>query len=133
MFKAIVVAMLLLGFGWAYPPTRARMMLLGQPALERMGPVGEKILVPVQRYTTRTEMKFILDQISLARTEGKEIPDERTFQRWMTKRLLTKNNGKDPWNHPYYLIRVGSQLTVGSVGKDGKRGTEDDIRESMHM
>jgi Type II secretion system (T2SS), protein G len=133
MLKSIVVAVLLLGFGWAYPPTRARMMLVAQPVLERMGPVGDKVLIPVQRYSTRTEIKFILDQISLAKTEGKEIPEERTFNKWVTTRLLTKNNGKDPWDQKYYLVRVGSQLTVGSIGKDGKRGTDDDVKESMHL
>jgi Type II secretion system (T2SS), protein G len=133
MLKMILVVLLLAGFGWAYPPTRARMALVAKPALVRMGPVGEKVLLPVQRYNTHTEVKFILDQISLAKTEGKEIPEERTFKRWMYSRLLTKNNGKDVWNQPYYLIRVGNQFTVGSIGQDGTRGTDDDIRESMHF
>jgi len=133
MLKMLVILVILMGFGWAYPPTRARMVVAARPALERMGPVGDKVLMPVQRYSTRQEVKFILDQISLAKTEGKELPEDQTFQRWMSKRLLTKNNGKDPWGHPYYLIRVGGQVTVGSVGQDGRRGTGDDIRESFHL
>jgi hypothetical protein len=67
----------------------------------------------------------------LARTEGRETPDMRTFPRWMKERVVTKNQGKDPWNHPYYLVRVGTMLTVGSVGEDGQRGTEDDIKKSI--
>ena len=133
MFKTLAIFVILLGFGYAYPPTRARMVLAAKPALVRMGPVGERVLMPIQRYNTRQEIKFILDQISLAKTEGKELPEDQTFQRWLRKRLLTKHNGKDPWGHPYFLIRVGGQATVGSVGQDGRRGTGDDIRESFHL
>jgi Type II secretion system (T2SS), protein G len=133
MLKTLAILVILMGFGYAYPPTRARMMLVAKPALVRMGPFGEKAMLPVQRYNTGQEIKFILDQIALARTEGKELPEDQTFQRWLSKRLLTKNNGKDAWNHPYYLIRVGSQVTVGSVGQDGRRGTGDDIRDSFHL
>lgn len=133
MFKTLGILVILTGFAWAYPPTRARMLLAAKPALVRMGPVGDKVLTPIQRYQTRQELKFILDQISLSKTEGRELPEAQTFQRWISQRLLTKNNGKDTWGHPYYLIRVGGQVTVGSVGQDGRRGTGDDIRESMHL
>ncbi len=131
MLKSGLIALILLGFAWAYPPTRARMVYAARPALERMGPFGETVLTPVHRYSTSSEVSFIIDQILLARTEGKEVPDERTFQRWMSKRILTKNNGKDAWNHPYYLIRVAGIMTVGSVGQDGQRGTSDDIRKTI--
>jgi hypothetical protein len=133
MAKKVLIVILLIGFAWAYPPTRARMALYAQPVLERMGPVGDRMVLPIQRYNTRTEINFILDQIHLAKTEAKEIPDERTFHRWMSKRILTKNNGKDPWNHPYYLIRVSGMFTVGSVGPDGQRGTGDDLRKSVQF
>jgi hypothetical protein len=131
MLKTIIIVLVLFGFASAYPPTRARMVLAVQPALERMGPVGRKLMTPVHRYNTRTEVKFIVDQVQLVRTEGREVPDERTFARWMSKRLLTKNNGKDAWGHPYYLIKVSGMLTVGSMGEDGQRGTADDIRETI--
>lgn len=131
MFKTVLTVVIVMGFAWAYPPTRARMVVAAKPVLEHMGPVGDALRTPIQRYTTRNEIKFILDQISLARTEGREIPDAQTFQRWIAKRILTKNAGKDSWDHPYFLMRVGGVLTVGSVGEDGKRGTADDIKESM--
>jgi len=131
MIKKVLIGLLLLGFAWAWEPTRVRMVLAAKPALERMGPFGERVITPIQRYNTRTEINFILDQIQLSRTEGRDVPDARTFQRWMQQRILTKNHGKDPWDHPYYLIREGSTLTVGSTGEDGKRGSADDIRKSI--
>jgi len=133
MLKTALIVITLLGFGYAYEPTRVRMLLVAKPALERMGPLGERIATPVQRYNTATELSFILDQIQLAKTEAKEIPDARTFQTWMQRRILTKNRGRDPWDFPYYLIRVGPTLTVGSVGEDGQQGTDDDIKKSMTL
>jgi len=133
MVKKILVVVLLFGLAWAYPPTRARMVVAAQPVLIRMGPVGERIITPVQRYNTRTEVNFIADQIILSKTEGREIPDERTFSRWIQKRLLTKNQGRDVWGHAYYLVRVSGSITVGSVGEDGQRGTADDIRKTIRI
>ena len=133
MVKNVLIAIILLGFAWAWEPTRMRMIVAARPVLERMGPLGDKAITPIQRYNTQTEISFIMDQISLAKTEGHEVPDARSFQRWVQKRIVTKNQGKDPWNHPYYLIRVGSMLTVGSVGEDGKRGTDDDIKKSIPL
>jgi hypothetical protein len=51
----------------------------------------------------------------------------------MKARVVTKNGGRDPWGHPYYLIQVGTMLTVGSVGEDGERGTDDDIEKSIAL
>jgi len=132
MWKALLFVMVGLGFAWGYPPTRAHLVYRSQPALEKLGPVGDRIILPVQRYSTKQELDFILNQISLARTEGKEVPDAKTFQRWLSKRVLTKNQGKDPWGHPYFLLRpTGGTLTAGSVGPDGKSGTADDLRMTM--
>jgi hypothetical protein len=131
MAKNIFFAIVLLGFAWAWEPTRVRMIIAAKPALELMGPFGEKAMMPIERYSTRTELSFIADQITLSRTEGREVPDARSFQRWMKERVVTKNQGKDPWNQPYYLVRVGSMLTLGSIGEDGEQGTDDDIRKSL--
>jgi hypothetical protein len=133
MLKAILFVLVVLGFAWGYAPTRAHIVYRSQPMLERLGPVGDRIILPVQRYSTKQELDFILDQISLARTEGKEVPDAKTFQRWISKRILTKNQGKDPWGNPYFLVRPtgGGSLTAGSIGPDGVAGTTDDLRMTM--
>ncbi|MGH7500300.1 MAG: type II secretion system protein GspG [Longimicrobiales bacterium] len=129
MLKAILIVVVLLGFAWGYPPTRSHIVYRLEPALVMLGPVGRWIIRPVQRYSTKQELDFILDQIVLARTEGKEIPDAKSFHVWLSKRVLTKNQGKDAWGNRYFLIRPRSgSLTAGSIGPDGKSGTEDDIR-----
>lgn len=131
MWKSLFFALIVVGFAWGYPPTRARMSRALEPALVRLGPVGEAMVFPLQKYSTTQEIQFILDQIQLARTEGKETPDEKTFHRWLARRVLTKNNGADAWGHQYYLVKVNKSMSVGSVGKDGQRGTDDDIRKAM--
>lgn len=131
MFKKIVLTLILLGFAWAWEPTRVRMILAARPVLERMGPFGERAITPIVRYNTKTELTFIADQIQMAKTEGKETPDANSFQMWMQKHIKTKNHGKDPWDQKYFLIQLGSTLTVGSVGEDGERGTDDDIKASI--
>jgi hypothetical protein len=131
MFKKIAIVVILLGFAWAWEPTRVRMVLAARPVLERMGPFGEKAIAPIVRYNTKTELTFISDQIQMAKTEGRETPDANTFQMWLQKNVKTKNNGKDPWDQKYFLIQLGSTLTVGSIGEDGERGTDDDIKASI--
>jgi hypothetical protein len=102
-----------------------------RPVLHRLGPVGDVIVTPVERYSARNEVKFILEQLQLNRTEGREIPDVATFHKWIDKRLMTKNHGMDPWNQPYFMLKVSGKLTVGSLGEDGVRGTADDIKETI--
>jgi hypothetical protein len=131
MMKVLIIVLVLAGFAWAYPPTRARIVHGVEPALVRLGPVGTRLMIPVQRYTTAQEVEFIKNQIGLARMEGRELPDERTFPRWLAKRVVTRYNGNDPWGSPYYLMRVNRTMTVGSMGQDRQRGTEDDIRKSV--
>jgi hypothetical protein len=132
MLKPFLVVVVLLGFAWGYPPTRAHMVYRLHPVLVKLGPVGDWIILPVQRYSTKQELDFILNQISLARTEGKEIPDPKTFQGWLSRRVLTKNRGKDVWGNPYFLARSNAgALTAGSIGPDGRPGTADDLRVTM--
>jgi hypothetical protein len=129
--KTVIIILLLLGFAWGYPPTRARMVLGMKPVLHKLGPVGEMIVTPVERFSTKNEVNFILEQLQMTRTEGREIPDAATFNKGINQRLSTKNHGKDPWDQPYYLLKVAGSLTVGSIGEDGVRGTADDIKKTI--
>jgi hypothetical protein len=131
MFKTVFVVLVLVGFAWGYPPTRARMVLGLRPVLEKLGPVGDVIVKPVQRYSASQEVNFLLEQLQMHKTEGREIPDERTFQKWIAKRVSTKNQGRDPWDNPYFLLKLSGKVTIGSVGEDGARGTADDITKTI--
>ena len=131
MLKIILVGAVLLGAAWAYGPTRERIASALVPVAERLGPVGDLVAAPVRRYTVQTELDFIADQILMHRTEGREVPTEQTFQTWLKKTVKTRWGGKDAWGSPYFLTQRRNQTAVGSVGPDGQRGTEDDLREPV--
>lgn len=130
MLKVVLVVLVLLGAAWGYPPTRTQMAHALLPVAERLGPAGEYVSRPVRRYNARTEISFVLDQIAMARTEGRPTPTGRSFQEWLKARVKTKNNGKDIWGNEYYLTVDGTTFTVGSVGPDGERNSPDDITKS---
>lgn len=127
MWKKLLVLAVLLGFGWSYPPTRRVMSDALEPALSLLGPLGERAMEPARRYDARNEVDFIADQLELERTDGRPIPNPRTFQKWLKQHVTTRRDGIDPWGQPYYLVRSGNTHVVGSDGKDGERGTADDI------
>lgn len=131
MVKMVLVVAVILGAAWSYGPTRQKMTNALVPVAERLGPVGELVLTPIRNYATQTEIEFIADQIEMHRTEGREVPNEKTFQSWMKKRVKTRYDGRDAWGTPYFLLRREPQWTVGSAGRDGERGTADDIREPV--
>lgn len=128
MWKKLLVVAVLLGFAGSYPPTRAVMANAMAPALEKLGPVGQRALEPARRYDAKNEVEFIADQLNIQRTEGRAVPNPRTFQQWLKQHVTTRRDGLDPWGKPYYLARTGKTHVVGSGGRDGEPGTGDDIR-----
>lgn len=132
MLKLLLIIVVLLGFAWAYPPTRTKMAHAAAPAIEKLGPVGKVIAKPVQRYTADNEVAFILDFIEMEKQSARDLPDDRTFMAWMKrKRVQLKNGGNDPWGKPYFLERTRGTITVGSFGPDREKSTADDIRKSI--
>jgi hypothetical protein len=132
MFKGLLIIVVLLGFAWAYPPTRAKMANAAAPAVEKLGPVGQAMAKPVQKYSADNEIAFILDYIEIEKLSGRELPDDRTFMAWMKrKRVQLKRGGDDPWGKPYFPERKRGTITVGSSGPDREKSTADDIRKSI--
>lgn len=127
MIKPILVMLVVFGFLMGTPSTRSRIVSAAEPAMEKLGPVGRVVMRPFQGFTANTEVKFIGEQIKLARELGRDLPTERTFQDWVRMRAKTRNDGKDPWGAPYFLTRGQQTMTVGSAGPDGKAKTADDI------
>lgn len=133
MLKAILIGVVLLGFAWSYPPARERIAGVLEPVLERLGPVGEKILEPTRKTSTRTELAFILRMIKEDTNVGHQPPDPRNFDEWLQMKIRSGRHGKDPWASSYYMVRTRSTLTVGSPGPDRVRNTPDDLVDSMQL
>jgi hypothetical protein len=131
MFKKMVVLIVLLGFAWSYPPLRAKVAHAASPALELLGPVGYRMQQPMRKYQAETDVKFLVDQLQMARTEGRSLPSPGTsFNEWMLKRKGAGDRGRDPWGNHYWLLRSESAYTVVSSGPDGEKNTPDDIRRT---
>lgn len=131
MVKLVLVLLVVIGFLSAHAPTRSRIGAAAAPALEKLGPAGDFLLRPVRRWTAKSETDFIIDQIGLAKTMGRDTPTEAKLQEWLKqRRVRTRYNGKDPWGSEYYLMRDKTSFTIGSFGPDRERNTPDDIRST---
>jgi hypothetical protein len=131
MWKKLLILAVLLGFAWSFPPTRRTISSALAPVLTKLGPVGDRAIEPTRRYDARNEVDFIAQQIEHERTQGRAVPNPRTFQEWLKQRVTTRRDGIDPWGKPYYFVRTGNTHAIGSDGADGERGTADDIRASL--
>lgn len=127
MKKAIFVV-LALAIIWAIPGVRQRIGVAMLPLFERLGPVGEKAANPVRAFQARTDLSFFLRMIQDDETEGRTLPDPRSFKQWIDRRL-PEETGIDPWGNEYWLRLTGTTFTTGSNGADGVRDTEDDIMQ----
>lgn len=128
--KKILAVIVLLAVAWAIPPVRGKVTTTALPALEKLGPVADFIVTPARRFAAKSAVTNILRLIANDFNEGRELPEERTFQRWL-KRRAPELNPNDPWGRPYWLIRGRGTLTVGSSGVDGRQNTADDVKHTV--
>ena len=134
MIKKIIIGAVLLGFAWSLPPVRARVAIALAPAFDRLGPVGDWLKQPMLEYRAETDVKFLIDQLQMERTEGRTLPtNTRAFNDWMGRRAGAGERGKDPWGNLYWMKKSGGATTVGSNGPDGIVNTSDDIRRSAAL
>jgi hypothetical protein len=124
--KKAVFIVLALAIIWAIPGARNRIGVALLPVFERLGPVGEAAANPVRAFQARNDLSFILRILQDERTEGRQLPDERTFPDWIRRRM-PQESGLDPWGNAYWLRRTGNVYVAGSNGPDGERDTEDDV------
>lgn len=128
--KKILAVVVLLALIWAIPPVRARVGAAALPLLERLGPVGEKLLSPSRRYATQNEVIAIARMIANDQNEGRQLPDERGFHEWLTRRVY-REDGVDVWGNRFWMRMRRDSVTVGSSGPDGKRTTKDDVTHTV--
>ena len=130
--RKILVIVVILAIAWAIPAVRGRISVAALPLLEKLGPVADFIVTPARRFAAKNAETNILRIIANDYNEGREVPDELTFQRWL-KRRASQVNPNDPWGRPYWLVRGRGVLTVGSSGADGRKDTSDDIKHSIPL
>ena len=131
MIKKVIIVLVFLGFAWSLPLARAKMVGAMQPGLALLGPVGVKLKQPMLKHQADADLKFLLEQLQIDRTEGRAQPgNTRAFNEWMYARQGAGERGRDPWGNLYWMKRGEGAVTVGSNGPDGTHNTRDDIRRS---
>ena len=128
--KRIITLVVILAVLWAIPGVRGRIGVALLPALEKLGPVADFVVLPAQRFAAKNDATDIMRVITTDFNEGRPVPDERTFQQWV-KRRAPQTDANDPWDRPYWLARGRGTITVGSNGADGQKGTADDVTHTV--
>jgi hypothetical protein len=127
--RMLIAVIVILAVIWAIEPARQRVTAAAVPVLEALGPVGEFALRPARRMGAKSQARQITRMITIERNENREVPDARSFDRWLARRM--PDDRLDPWGNVYWLDLRTNTLTVGSNGPDGVRGTDDDISHSV--
>jgi hypothetical protein len=78
-------------------------------------------------WSARREVQRIAREMRTRGLSGEPLPAPEQFQKYLQRQHLSGRAGMDPWGRPYYLIAGDRLLTIGSPGRDGVRGTSDDI------
>jgi hypothetical protein len=128
--KKILILIVVLAAIWAIPGARNRFVAFMQPVAGKLGPVGEKRAGPMRRYTARTQLSSILQDLTATHDAGRTMPDARTFKSWLRAHPPSEQNELDPWGQPYYLRQHEGVYTIGSAGPDTIKGNADDIVKS---
>lgn len=127
MFKFILIMLFVIGTVTTVPPVRNRVLPALEPLIVKLGPIGEKMITPVRKYQAQTGATNALRELSQQRTQGREIPNVRTFSSWLQRAMRNDSAAFDPWGERYYLRTARGTVSVGSPGPDRKKETSDDI------
>lgn len=116
--RLILLAFVALAVVMAVPSLRAQLLDTMRPLKDN---VGER-LVP-------RRLKAMADQLDVRLSRAEGLPER--FDGWLRRDY--SGDSLDPWGNIYYLRPGRRDYTVGSMGADGKQGTEDDITETRRL
>lgn len=115
----VLLVLLIAAAALASPDVRGRLKPHVQPALD-----------PVYEWSARSKVREIVRMIQTERAAGRAAPTPKTFTDFLEKQYPGAG-ALDPWGSPFYLRKGRAETVVGSPGKDGARGTADDILEPL--
>ncbi|HSM61346.1 MAG TPA: type II secretion system protein GspG [Longimicrobiales bacterium] len=116
--KLFVFAILALVVGMTVPSTRAALAEKARPYVD-----GFKAkLVP-------SRLEAMASQLTARANRGEGFPTN--FEGWLRRDFAA--SAMDPWGNLYFFESRRRGFLVGSLGPDGRRGTEDDITYEQVM
>jgi hypothetical protein len=124
--KTIGIIIVILALIMGIPPLRQKAGAVAMPVLEKLGPVGDVIVNPIKKMSSRSKVKHIASLLDADLAADKKVPTEREFQPWLQRRL-PDDKGNDGWGQPIWITHTDKKITVVSNGPDQKPGTADDL------
>jgi hypothetical protein len=119
--KLMLLALAALAVGMAVPSSRARIQE------EAITPVMDAIGTRIAPGRVRA----MADQLDVRVGRGERLPPDNVFSSWLRRDYTGPE--LDPWDRPWYIEIGRRSYTVGSMGPDGERGTDDDITETRDL
>lgn len=97
-------------------------------ARAKIAPYSHWLLDPAYEWSIQSRLGQIAHSIEGAAAAGRPFP---TTTAGLAAFLESDYGGAgktvDPWGHPLYMVRDARGLHAASVGRDGTRGTHDDL------
>lgn len=112
--KLIIGAFVLLAVGMSIPSTRASIV-------DTLSPFADAIkwkIVP-------RRLEAMADQLAVRVQRGAGLPTGNQWAGWLRRDYTSKTT--DPWGNTWYLQPERRGFSVGTMGPDGVRGTDDDM------
>lgn len=100
---------------------------ISPPLRNRAEPLVRPALNPLYEWNTRNQVRGLHEDLVSDQTLGRPIPTPRTFIKWVEEKHPGQRAAHDAWGNPLFLLADRTTFQVGSLGKDGVRGTADDI------
>lgn len=106
-------------------------VVISPPLRNRAEPIVRPALNPLYEWNTRNQVKGLHDDLVSDQILGRPIPTPRTFISWVEDKHPGQRAAHDAWGNPLFLATTRTTFQVGSLGKDGVRGSADDILGPM--
>ncbi len=104
---------------------------LSAPQRERLVQDTAFIREPYYRWTARNRVDEIAQRLKNDAERGEALPGRLTFRQYLERTEQDPARVLDPWGRPYFLRAEAFAVRVGSMGRDGREGTEDDILSGL--
>ena len=116
--KLLLGLFLVLGIAMAVPSTRSTLIEKASPVLNGF----RAKMVP-------SRLDAMADQLEERMRRGEGFPN--SWENWLDRDFT--GDPKDPWGNVFYLQPSRRSFTVGSMGPDGVKGNEDDIKLTRQL
>ncbi|CAN5230466.1 hypothetical protein BH24GEM2_BH24GEM2_18550 [soil metagenome] len=110
------------------------LLVFGAIVVAISGPQRERLIQdtafvrePYYRWTAKNRVEEIAQRLQNTADRGGALPGRLSFRQYLARTEQDSARTLDPWGNPYYLKAEAFAIRVGSMGRDGKEGTEDDI------